>query len=119
MKIALDDFGCGYASIGTRREFGFDSMKINRSLIMAVSNDENGGAVLQATVALANALHLPVTAEGIETEGQATAVRPSGCDKLQGYLFSRPVSATEIGARYWRSRRTSRSGLNGWRRRET
>lgn len=100
VKIALDDFGCGYASIGTLREFGFDSMKIDRSLVVALDRDNNGGAVFQATVALANALHLPVTAEGIETEEQATAVRLSGCDKLQGYLFSRPVTADQITARY-------------------
>lgn len=101
VKIALDDFGCGYASIGTLREFGFDSMKIDRSLVVGLDRDNNGGAVLQATVALANALHLPVTAEGIETEEQATAVRLSGCDKLQGYLFSKPVSADEITAKYF------------------
>jgi diguanylate cyclase (GGDEF)-like protein len=101
IKIALDDFGCGYASIGTLREFGFDSMKIDRSLILGLHHDDNGGAVLQATVALANALHLPVTAEGIETEEQATAVKLSGCDKLQGYLFSKPVTADEITAKYF------------------
>jgi EAL domain-containing protein (putative c-di-GMP-specific phosphodiesterase class I) len=101
VKIALDDFGCGYASVGTLREFGFDSMKIDRSLVVAVSRDENGGAVLQATVALANALHLPVTAEGIETEEQAAAVRLSGCDKLQGYLFCKPLPAAELTARYF------------------
>jgi diguanylate cyclase (GGDEF)-like protein len=101
VKIALDDFGCGYASIGTLREFGFDSMKIDRSLVVGLHQDKNGGAVLQATVALANALHLPVTAEGIETEEQATAVKLSGCDKLQGYLFSKPVTASEITAKYF------------------
>lgn len=101
VKIALDDFGCGYASIGTLREFGFDSMKIDRSLVVGLDRDTNGGAVLQATVALANALHLPVTAEGIETEEQAAAVRLSGCAKLQGYLFSRPITADEITARYF------------------
>lgn len=101
LKIALDDFGCGYASIGTLREFGFDGMKIDRSLIVALDHDDRGGAVLQATIALANALHLPVTAEGIETEEQAAVVRLSGCDKLQGYLFSEPVSAEEITKRYF------------------
>ena len=101
VKIALDDFGCGYASIGTLREFGFDSMKIDRSLVVGLDRDNNGGAVLHATVALANALHLPVTAEGIETEEQATAVKLSGCDKLQGYLFSKPVTADEITAKYF------------------
>lgn len=103
VKIALDDFGCGYASIGTLRAFGFDSMKIDRSLVVGLERDKNGVAILQATVALANALHLPVTAEGIETEEQAAAVRLFGCDKLQGYLFSKPVPADEITARYFGS----------------
>ena len=80
---------------------GREFMKIDRSLVVAVSRDENGGAVLQATVALANALHLPVTAEGIETEEQAAAVRLSGCDKLQGYLFCKPLPAAELTARYF------------------
>lgn len=101
VKIALDDFGCGYASIGALREFGFDRMKIDRSLVAALDHDHNAGAILQATIALANALDLPVTAEGIETEAQATAVRLSGCDELQGYLFSKPLTAEEITARYF------------------
>lgn len=96
IKVALDDFGSGFASIGTLRQFGFDRMKIDRSLIMALDRDMNAGAVLQATIALANALEIPVTAEGIETEAQAMAVRLSGCDELQGYLFSKPVTAEEL-----------------------
>lgn len=104
VKIALDDFGCGYASIGTLREFGFDSMKIDRSLVLNVDKDDNGAAVLQATVALANALKLPVTAEGIETENQAIAVRLSGCQRLQGFLFSKPVGAAEITKKYFTPR---------------
>ncbi len=103
VKIALDDFGCGYASIGTLREFGFDSMKVDRSLVLGLDRDDNGGAILQATVALANALNLPVTAEGIETEDQATAVRLFGCDRLQGYLYSKPVDAAEITRKYFTS----------------
>ncbi len=110
VKIALDDFGCGYASIGTLREFGFDRMKIDRSLIVALDHDDRGAAVLQATIALANALHLPVTAEGIETEEQAAVVRLSGCDELQGFLFSKPISAEEITARYFSDRRTLLAG---------
>ncbi len=101
IKISLDDFGSGYASIGTLRQFGFDRMKIDRSLILALDSDDNGGAVLHATIALANALHIPVTAEGIETEEQATLVRLSGCDELQGYLFSKPVTAAELSAFYF------------------
>lgn len=102
VKIALDDFGCGYASIGTLREFGFDSMKIDRSLVVGLDLEDNAGAVLQATVALATALRLPVTAEGVETKEQAIAAKVSGCDKLQGYLFSKPVPADEITSKYFR-----------------
>jgi diguanylate cyclase (GGDEF)-like protein len=110
VKIALDDFGCGYASIGALREFGFDRMKIDRSLIVALDHEDRGGAVLLATIALANALHMAVTAEGIETEDQAKVVRLSGCDKLQGYLFSKPVSADEITSRYFGSAHLSLAG---------
>ncbi|MDH6267790.1 diguanylate cyclase (GGDEF)-like protein [Rhizobium sp. SG_E_25_P2] len=100
VKIALDDFGCGYASIGALREFGFDRLKIDRSLVIALDADENASAVLQATISLANALKVAVTAEGIETETQAAFAKMSGCDELQGYHFSKPVPASEIVARY-------------------
>lgn len=103
IKIALDDFGSGFASIGTLRQFGFDRMKVDRSLIVALDHDQNAGAVLHATIALANALDIPVTAEGIETEAQAIALRLSGCDALQGYLFSRPISAEQMTEAYFSS----------------
>ncbi|MCF3641057.1 EAL domain-containing protein [Rhizobium sp. TRM95111] len=101
VQIALDDFGSGFASIGTLRQFGFDRMKIDRSLIEALEHDANAGAVLQATIALANAFAIPVTAEGVETEEQAMMVRLSGCDALQGYLFSKPICAADLTARYF------------------
>jgi EAL domain-containing protein (putative c-di-GMP-specific phosphodiesterase class I) len=90
VKFALDDFGCGYASIGALREFGFDRMKIDRSLVLAW-NDEGGAGILNATLLLAKALHIPVTAEGVETQEQADALTRSGCDQLQGYLVGRPM----------------------------
>jgi diguanylate cyclase (GGDEF)-like protein len=114
IKIALDDFGCGYASIGALREFGFDRMKIDRSLILALDLDASGGAVLLATIALASALKLPVTAEGIETEDQAAIVKLSGCDELQGYLFGKPVTAKEITDLYFAANR-SRGASGGAR----
>jgi diguanylate cyclase (GGDEF)-like protein len=103
IKIALDDFGSGFASIGTLRQFGFDRMKVDRSLIVALDRDQNAGAVLHATIALANSLDIPVTAEGIETEAQAQVLRVSGCDALQGYLFSRPISAEQVTDAYFAS----------------
>jgi len=92
VKFALDDFGCGYASIGALREFGFDRMKIDRSLVTAL-DDEKGAGVLNATLSLAQALHIPVTAEGVETQAQADALIQAGCDQLQGYFLGKPMSS--------------------------
>lgn len=96
VKVALDDFGSGFSSIGYLRQFGFDRIKIDRSLVDGVTESESQREMLQATVALARSLNIPVTAEGIETEAQAVAVRLFGCDSLQGYYFSRPVPAEQI-----------------------
>ena len=95
VRFSLDDFGCGYASIGALRQFGFDSMKIDRSLVWA-AEDGRGKEVLKATIALAAALSIPVTAEGIETVGQANLLRDVGCDQLQGYMVGRPMSAEAL-----------------------
>ncbi|ARQ11746.1 GGDEF/EAL domain-containing protein [Rhizobium etli] len=96
VKVALDDFGSGFSSIGYLRQFGFDRIKIDRSLVMGVNEDKRQREMLQATVALARSLDIPVTAEGIETEGQAVAMRLFGCDCLQGYLFGKPLTAERI-----------------------
>lgn len=96
VRFSLDDFGCGYASIGALRQFGFDSMKIDRSLVWAADTEGKGQDVLRATIALATALSIPVTAEGIETQTQANILREAGCDQLQGYMVGRPMSAKDI-----------------------
>lgn len=96
IRFALDDFGCGYASIGALREFGFDCMKIDRSLVHAAGDNENDRALLRATISLAVALRIPVTAEGIENADQALLVRNAGCDTLQGYLLGKPMTPAQI-----------------------
>lgn len=96
VRFSIDDFGCGYASIGALRQFGFDSMKIDRSLVWA-SSEERGKDVLKATIALAAALSIPVTAEGIEDARQADLLRDAGCDQLQGYMIGRPMTAEDLG----------------------
>ncbi|WP_275788669.1 bifunctional diguanylate cyclase/phosphodiesterase [Pararhizobium gei] len=101
IRIALDDFGSGFASIGMLRQFGFDRIKIDRSLIAATDRDLSSGAFLHATIALAHALNIPVTAEGIEKEEQAISLRLSGCNALQGYFFSKPVAEQDITERYF------------------
>ncbi|MCV9943335.1 MULTISPECIES: EAL domain-containing protein [unclassified Rhizobium] len=99
IKFALDDFGCGYASIGALRQFGFDRMKIDRSLVSALDETANGADILRATISLATALQIPVTAEGIENTRQAAILRDAGCDQLQGYMLGKPMSAYDISSR--------------------
>jgi diguanylate cyclase (GGDEF)-like protein len=105
VKIALDDFGAGFSSVGYLRQFGFDRMKIDKSLVNAL--DEGGRAIdlLQATVALARSLCIPVTAEGVESKDQAIQLRLTGCDELQGYFFGKPMPAEDIDAMYRGGRR--------------
>jgi diguanylate cyclase (GGDEF)-like protein len=99
VKIALDDFGSGFSSIGYLRQFGFDRIKIDKSLTLAVLDGKSARDLLQATVALARSFAIPVTAEGIETEEQGIAVRQFGCDQLQGYFFGKPMADVEISRR--------------------
>ncbi|WLR91842.1 bifunctional diguanylate cyclase/phosphodiesterase [Shinella zoogloeoides] len=97
VRIALDDFGAGFSSIGYLIRFGFDRMKIDRSLTVAAEQSVKGGAMLQATVALATSFDMPVTAEGVETAEQAAFLHLCGCDQLQGYFFGRPMSEKAMG----------------------
>ena len=99
VRIALDDFGTGYSSLSYLRRFAFDKFKIDRSFITSVETEAEAAAIVHTLVALADALRMKVTAEGIETEGQHRFLQASGCDQLQGYLFSRPVPAAEITRR--------------------
>ncbi|UDF28205.1 UNVERIFIED_ORG: bifunctional diguanylate cyclase/phosphodiesterase [Roseateles sp. XES5] len=97
VRIALDDFGAGFSSIGYLIRFGFDRMKIDRSLTVAAEQSIKGGAMLQATVALAASFDMPVTAEGVETAEQAAFLHLCGCDQLQGYFFGKPMSEKAFG----------------------
>lgn len=96
ISFALDDFGSGYASIGVLRQFGFDRIKIDRSLLIAADESDSGAAVIKATIALARALDVPVTAEGVERQEQADFLTQNGCDQLQGYLLGRPAAPAQI-----------------------
>jgi EAL domain-containing protein (putative c-di-GMP-specific phosphodiesterase class I) len=99
VKIALDDFGSGFSSIGYLRQFGFDRLKIDRSMVADVDVSEDARSILQATAALARSLNLPITAEGVEREAQALILKLCGCDELQGYLYGKPMGSdafTEI-----------------------
>lgn len=106
VQIALDDFGAGFASVGYLRRFGFNRMKIDRSLVAALDNGGRSLDMLEATVALARSLDIPVTAEGVESDEQASILQLCGCDELQGYLFSKPISAEEVSLMLERQKAT-------------
>ncbi len=96
VRIALDDFGTGYASIGFLRRFRFEKLKLDRSLVELAGVDEGSRAMMISSIALARALDMGVTAEGVETEEQAELVRLAGCDQIQGWLYYRALPAREI-----------------------
>ncbi len=96
VRIVLDDFGTGYASIGFLRRFRFEKLKLDRSLVELAGVDDGSRAMMLSSIALARALDMGVTAEGVETEEQAELVRLAGCDQIQGWLYHRAVPAPEI-----------------------
>jgi diguanylate cyclase (GGDEF)-like protein len=96
IAVALDDFGTGYSSIGYLRRFNFDTIKIDKSLAGLVDNDEQAAALVSGTVRIASALSMAVVAEGVENEKQMKLLRLAGCDQLQGFWFSQPMSIEAI-----------------------
>ncbi|QMW24040.1 EAL domain-containing protein [Sandaracinobacteroides saxicola] len=97
--FALDDFGTGYSSLGYLQTLAFNRIKIDRSFVAGCAHDRGESvAIVQAIVALANRLGMDTTAEGTETRDEYEAMRALGCGHMQGYLFGRPMSATDAAA---------------------
>jgi diguanylate cyclase (GGDEF)-like protein len=99
VRVSLDDFGSGFSSIGHLRKLNFDNVKLDRSLVKDVLTSPQALLLLRATITMAEALNLPTTAEGIENQEEIALLRLAGCRQLQGYLFSRPISADAMTAR--------------------
>jgi EAL domain-containing protein (putative c-di-GMP-specific phosphodiesterase class I) len=96
VKIAVDDFGTGFSSLGQLRRFPIDVIKVDRSFVQGVDHDAKDAAIAANLVSLAHALGLVAVAEGIESEGQLASFRGLDCDLAQGYLFARPAPAEQI-----------------------
>jgi diguanylate cyclase (GGDEF)-like protein len=96
VRISLDDFGTGYSSLRHLHRFPFDKIKIDRAFVSRAPDDRDSAAIVRAIVSLGESLGISTTAEGVETAEQRDFVAHEGCDQIQGYLYSRPVPASEM-----------------------
>ena len=115
VKIALDDFGTGYSSLSYLRRFPFDKVKIDRSFVTGIEEQHDSQVIVRGIRDIALGLGMTITAEGVETAGQAQMLVNSGCHELQGFLFSKPRPRTEMtqlfdgaGCMRWESERDTR-----------
>ena len=96
VQVSLDDFGNGYSSLSYINRFPLNVLKIDRSFIRDIEINKNSAAIATAIIALAHTLNLDVVAEGVEKEEQLSFLKSKACDKVQGFLFNKPVPAGEI-----------------------
>ena len=101
VRLAVDDFGTGYASLSYLRSFPFDVIKIDRQFIGDLEPIAGGRAIVQAILALGKALGLTVTAEGVETDRQLEMLVEDHCAEVQGFLLARPMAAAQLGPLFW------------------
>jgi diguanylate cyclase (GGDEF)-like protein len=96
VRLSIDDFGTGYSSLSYLKKFPVDILKIDRSFVDGLGVEDDDSAIVQATINLAHSLGLTTVAEGTETPEQVRALIDLGCDKAQGYFFSRPLAAAAL-----------------------
>jgi EAL domain-containing protein (putative c-di-GMP-specific phosphodiesterase class I) len=96
VRLSVDDFGTGYSSLSYLTDFRFDTIKIDRAFVHGLPDENEGRAVIQAILGIAQSLECDVVAEGVETEAQAATLSQMGCRHMQGFLFARPLSPAAI-----------------------
>jgi diguanylate cyclase (GGDEF)-like protein len=97
--LSIDDFGTGYSSLAYLQRFPIDFLKIDKSFIRGITKGKREAAIALAIIDMAHNLQIGICAEGVEQEEQAVVLRDRGCQELQGFLFSRPLSATQVETR--------------------
>ena len=103
MTIAIDDFGTGYSSLAYLKRFPIDKLKIDASFVRDMVSDPNGAAIVRAIIALGRSMQFSIIAEGVETPAQQAFLAAEGCEQIQGYLISVPLSATEFAETFLRT----------------
>jgi EAL domain-containing protein (putative c-di-GMP-specific phosphodiesterase class I) len=91
VRIAMDDFGTGFSSLASLQSFPFDKLKIDKSFVQAIHDDERSTAIVRAVLGLGHSLGMPVVAEGVETDAQLAFLRAEGCAEVQGFGIGRPA----------------------------
>ena len=95
-RIEMDDFGTGYSSLGMLRKLPIDALKLDMSFVRSAFGETRDVRMIELIIDIAEYLHVPVVAEGVETEEQLIALKELGCDYVQGYYFSKPVPAPDF-----------------------
>ncbi|QGZ37263.1 EAL domain-containing protein [Stappia indica] len=98
VSVAMDDFGTGYSSLSYLSRFPFDTIKIDRSFVATVGKNPTTDAIIASIVGLGRSLEVTITAEGVEDETQVALLRIAGCDKVQGFLFGKPMDLSDQSA---------------------
>jgi diguanylate cyclase len=96
ITLSIDDFGTGYSSLSYLKQLPIDELKIDRSFISDITMDENDATIVQTIISIGRKFELEVIAEGVETKEQLEILMNMGCKNFQGYLFSKPVKASEL-----------------------
>lgn len=96
IKLSIDDYGVGQASLAYLKILPVDELKLDRSFVTAIDKEARNAAIVQSTIMLGHALGLSVVAEGVETEAELEWLRMHGCDVAQGYFISRPLGVERV-----------------------